>query len=93
MTTPNTPVYKAKDFQADDPGKPGKKVAIRWCPGCGDYAILAAVQQIFCPLAVEPLAVGPKSKPAVLTGRGVKTGCSCGVFGVAESFAHVVGAL
>ncbi|HEY3736184.1 MAG TPA: 2-oxoacid:ferredoxin oxidoreductase subunit beta [Jatrophihabitans sp.] len=28
---------KAKDFKSDQ--------EVRWCPGCGDYAILAAVQQ------------------------------------------------
>ena len=27
---------KAKDFKSDQ--------EVRWCPGCGDYAILAAVQ-------------------------------------------------
>ena len=27
---------KAKDFKTDQ--------EVRWCPGCGDYAILAAVQ-------------------------------------------------
>nr|AFP87535.1 2-oxoglutarate ferredoxin oxidoreductase, beta subunit [Streptomyces sp. CNQ-418] len=30
------PVLKAKDFKSDQ--------EVRWCPGCGDYAILAAVQ-------------------------------------------------
>jgi 2-oxoglutarate ferredoxin oxidoreductase subunit beta len=50
MTTPNVPEYKAKDFQADDPAKPDKKVAIRWCPGCGDYAILSQVQRVMADL-------------------------------------------
>ncbi|MEV7981429.1 2-oxoacid:ferredoxin oxidoreductase subunit beta, partial [Streptomyces sp. NPDC086519] len=27
---------RAKDFKSDQ--------EVRWCPGCGDYAILAAVQ-------------------------------------------------
>ncbi|MGH3466359.1 MAG: 2-oxoacid:ferredoxin oxidoreductase subunit beta, partial [Thermocrispum sp.] len=27
---------KAKDFKSDQ--------EVRWCPGCGDYAVLAAVQ-------------------------------------------------
>ncbi len=31
-----TPVYKKKDFVSDQ--------EVRWCPGCGDYAILNAVQ-------------------------------------------------
>jgi 2-oxoglutarate/2-oxoacid ferredoxin oxidoreductase subunit beta len=35
---PITPVkLTAKDFKSDQ--------EVRWCPGCGDYAILAAVQQ------------------------------------------------
>jgi 2-oxoglutarate ferredoxin oxidoreductase subunit beta len=31
------PSYSRKDFQSDQ--------TVRWCPGCGDYAILAAVQK------------------------------------------------
>ncbi|MBT8485641.1 MAG: 2-oxoacid:ferredoxin oxidoreductase subunit beta [Phycisphaerae bacterium] len=31
------PTYKAKDFTTDQ--------EVRWCPGCGDYAILAAVRK------------------------------------------------
>ena len=30
------PVYKKKDFISDQ--------EVRWCPGCGDYAILSSVQ-------------------------------------------------
>ena len=33
------PTLKKSDFQSDQ--------AIRWCPGCGDYAILAQTQKIF----------------------------------------------
>ena len=33
------PALKKSDFQSDQ--------AIRWCPGCGDYAILAQTQKIF----------------------------------------------
>jgi len=37
-TIPLTPVkLTTKDFKSDQ--------EVRWCPGCGDYAILAAVQQ------------------------------------------------
>ncbi len=36
--TPPPPMTK-KDFQTDQ--------EVRWCPGCGDYAILSAVQQVF----------------------------------------------
>lgn len=34
-----------KDFQSDN--------EVRWCPGCGDYAILAAVQKTLAELAID----------------------------------------
>jgi 2-oxoglutarate ferredoxin oxidoreductase subunit beta len=33
------PPLTKKDFQTDQ--------EVRWCPGCGDYAILSAVQAVF----------------------------------------------
>src|SRR4030088_3504674 len=36
---------KAKDFKSDQ--------EVRWCPGCGDYAILAAVQSFMPELGLE----------------------------------------
>ena len=38
-TTPDTslPTYTARDFTTDQD--------VRWCPGCGDYAVLKAVQK------------------------------------------------
>ncbi len=45
-----------KDFQTDQ--------EVRWCPGCGDYAILSAVQQVFPELGV------PKEKFVVVSGIG-----------------------
>src|SRR4030095_11934039 len=27
---------------------------VRWCPGCGDYSILAAVQLLFAELGLKP---------------------------------------
>jgi len=36
---------KAKDFKSDQ--------EVRWCPGCGDYAILAAVQGFMPELEIE----------------------------------------
>jgi 2-oxoglutarate ferredoxin oxidoreductase subunit beta len=38
--TPQAPAqkYSAKDFQSDQD--------VRWCPGCGDYSILAQVQRV-----------------------------------------------
>ena len=35
-----------KDFQADE--------EVRWCPGCGDYSILANVQLLMPELGVKP---------------------------------------
>ncbi len=37
---------------------------MRWCPGCGDYAILSAVQQVFPELGI------PKEKFVVVSGIG-----------------------
>jgi 2-oxoglutarate ferredoxin oxidoreductase subunit beta len=54
--TATLPVYSKKDFQTDQ--------EVRWCPGCGDYAILSAVQSIFPELGV------PKEKFAVVSGIG-----------------------
>ena len=45
MATTELPVYTKKDFQTDQ--------EIRWCPGCGDYAILSAVQMVFADLKVS----------------------------------------
>jgi 2-oxoglutarate ferredoxin oxidoreductase subunit beta len=38
------PVLSAKDFKSDQ--------EVRWCPGCGDYAILAAMQSFLPELGV-----------------------------------------
>ena len=38
MTDVQTPTLTKKDFESDQ--------AVRWCPGCGDYAILAQAQKI-----------------------------------------------
>ncbi|MGE5282949.1 MAG: 2-oxoacid:ferredoxin oxidoreductase subunit beta [Chloroflexota bacterium] len=40
------PVLDKKDFQSDQ--------ETRWCPGCGDYAILAGVQALMPELGVPP---------------------------------------
>lgn len=39
------PTYSRKDFVSDQ--------TVRWCPGCGDYAILAAVQKILPEVGVR----------------------------------------
>jgi 2-oxoglutarate ferredoxin oxidoreductase subunit beta len=54
--TATLPVLTKKDFQTDQ--------EVRWCPGCGDYAILAAVQAVFPELGI------PKEKFVVVSGIG-----------------------
>jgi 2-oxoglutarate/2-oxoacid ferredoxin oxidoreductase subunit beta len=39
------PTYTRKDFQTDQ--------EVRWCPGCGDYTILASVQNYMATMGVE----------------------------------------
>ena len=38
-------VQKAKDFASDQ--------EVRWCPGCGDYAVLAAVRSFLPTLSIR----------------------------------------
>lgn len=56
LEDPTIPVYSKKDFMSDQ--------TIRWCPGCGDYAILSQVQTVFAELGV------PREKFAVISGIG-----------------------
>ncbi|MDX1502540.1 MAG: 2-oxoacid:ferredoxin oxidoreductase subunit beta [Thermoanaerobaculia bacterium] len=49
-------VLTKKDFQSDQ--------EVRWCPGCGDYAILSAVQTVFPELGI------PREKIVVVSGIG-----------------------
>jgi len=56
MATETLPLYNKKDFQTDQ--------EIRWCPGCGDYAILSAVQSVFAELGL------PREKFAIISGIG-----------------------
>jgi 2-oxoglutarate ferredoxin oxidoreductase subunit beta len=44
MTTPAAPTLTRKDFVTDQD--------VRWCPGCGDYSILAQVQKIMPELGI-----------------------------------------
>jgi 2-oxoglutarate ferredoxin oxidoreductase subunit beta len=41
---PGAPRYTKKDFESDQD--------VRWCPGCGDYAILSAVQKMMPDLGI-----------------------------------------
>ncbi len=50
------PVLTKKDFQSDQ--------EVRWCPGCGDYAVLSAVQTVFPKLEI------PKERFVVVSGIG-----------------------
>jgi 2-oxoglutarate ferredoxin oxidoreductase subunit beta len=45
MTDTEIPRYTRADFQADQ--------EVRWCPGCGDYAILASVQACFADMGLD----------------------------------------
>src|SRR6202048_444590 len=56
MTTTALPPLTRKDFQTDQ--------EVRWCPGCGDYAILAAVQAVFPELGI------PREHFVVVSGIG-----------------------
>lgn len=56
MSTPETPVYTKKDFMSDQ--------IIRWCPGCGDYAILSQAQTVFAELGI------PREQFAIISGIG-----------------------
>ncbi|MFZ4724539.1 MAG: 2-oxoacid:ferredoxin oxidoreductase subunit beta [Paludibacter sp.] len=48
--------YTAKDFKSDQ--------YVRWCPGCGDYAVLNTLQKVMAELGVEP------HNTAVISGIG-----------------------
>ena len=45
---------------------------VRWCPGCGDYGILLAVQQLMPELGVDA-ARTPCSSPASAARAGSRT--------------------
>jgi 2-oxoglutarate/2-oxoacid ferredoxin oxidoreductase subunit beta len=49
-------LYTAKDFKSDQ--------EVRWCPGCGDHAVLSAVQKALAELGI------PKEKFAFISGIG-----------------------
>lgn len=55
-TITTTPTLTAKDFATDQ--------EVRWCPGCGDYSILAQVQKIMPGIGV------PKENIVIISGIG-----------------------
>jgi 2-oxoglutarate ferredoxin oxidoreductase subunit beta len=50
------PALSAKDFQTDQ--------EVRWCPGCGDYSILAQVQKVMPTLGI------PRENIVIVSGIG-----------------------
>ena len=55
-TSPAVPLLTAKDFATDQ--------EVRWCPGCGDYSILAQVQKVMPGIGV------PKENIVFISGIG-----------------------
>lgn len=55
-TTTTTPTLTPKDFATDQ--------EVRWCPGCGDYSILAQVQKVMPTLGV------PRENIVIISGIG-----------------------
>jgi 2-oxoglutarate ferredoxin oxidoreductase subunit beta len=55
-TTTAAPVLTAKDFSTDQ--------EVRWCPGCGDYSILAQVQKVMPTLGI------PRENIVIVSGIG-----------------------
>ena len=58
-TTPVLPVLTPKDFATDQ--------EVRWCPGCGDYSILAQVQKVMPGLGI------PRENIVIVSGIGCST--------------------
>jgi len=56
MTTAALPVLSAKDFATNQ--------TVRWCPGCGDYSILANFQHALAGLGL------PRERLAIVSGFG-----------------------
>ena len=56
MATENTQTLTRQDFVSDQD--------VRWCPGCGDYAILSQVQKLFPTLGI------PKENFLIISGIG-----------------------
>jgi 2-oxoglutarate ferredoxin oxidoreductase subunit beta len=46
MTATATPALAPKDYASDQ--------EVRWCPGCGDYAILKAMQRVLADVGARP---------------------------------------
>ena len=55
-TAPSATPLTAKDFTTDQ--------EVRWCPGCGDYSILAQVQKVMPQLGI------PRENIVIISGIG-----------------------
>ena len=55
------PVLTSKDFATDK--------EVRWCPGCGDYSILAQVQKVMPGIGI------PKENIVIISGIGCSSRC------------------
>ena len=53
--------YTAKDFKSDQ--------YVRWCPGCGDHAVVNTLQKAMAELGIPP------HKTAVISGSSYRNGC------------------
>ena len=62
MSDTIVPVTTKKDWTSDQ--------EVRWCPGCGDYGILLAVQQLMPELGVAP-------ENTVFSGAMPNSGINC----------------
>src|SRR6476620_1586123 len=56
VPTASAPTLTAKDFATDQ--------EVRWCPGCGDYSILAQVQKVLPTLGI------PRENFVIISGIG-----------------------
>jgi len=56
VLSPQTSALTAKDFSTDQ--------EVRWCPGCGDYSILAQVQKVMPTLGI------PRENVVIVSGIG-----------------------
>ncbi|HRT52645.1 MAG TPA: 2-oxoacid:ferredoxin oxidoreductase subunit beta, partial [Flavobacteriales bacterium] len=54
--TPAQPLFKPKEYASSQ--------EVKWCPGCGDYAVMNAVQRAFSELGLK------KEEVAIISGIG-----------------------
>ena len=73
------PSYTAKDYSSG--------ADVRWCPGCGDYSILANVQRVMPDLGVprEDVVFGSGIGCGSGSGAGKGSGVTSGTSGVSGS--------